>query len=465
MITGLRKTAFVAALFVAVWVAMLVWWKTTHHAPTAREWLLCGLVLPASLAICAAWLRQGLGQRPARAAAAPARAPASTADAAAQDGASQTGSALLLDSSVRLPTGATTADIDAAAREERPVALHAELQRPDGTGVFASTVESVSLDRFDTSLLSPGTHDTLQDEHWRALLLAADALDELRERHAVLSGAGADAPPLRLHLLMPERWQPVAATLAAWLDAHTAREAVAPGIVRAPLRMVADPVQAWAVVDELIQALHLQPSGDLHVVLAFDSTASQDAVDALDRAGRLFGRDRPNGVMPGEGACALLLGHPDAPHATPVPSIHRLVSARRASSADHGKAESATLGQLLATAGAHLSALRPDLTAPGFVTDADQRSSRRTEVVTVGEQTWGDAAAERSRHLGLANGASGAALALAALAVAADHATEEQQAVLAASVSDPLARGVMLVTPATTPGTAAPALQSGRVAA
>ncbi|HHT9068909.1 TPA: hypothetical protein ACT5CV_004530 [Burkholderia cenocepacia] len=465
MITRLRKTAFVAALFVAVWIAVFVWWKTTRHAPTARELLLCGLVLPAALAVCAAWLRRALGPHPALAAVAPPSSSASTDAAATQDPTSHTWSALLLDSSVRLPTGATTADIDAAAREERSVALHPELQRPDGTGVFASTVDSVSLDRLDTSLLAPDARETLQDEHWRGLLLAADALDELRERHAVLSGAAADAPPLRLHLLMPERWRPVAATLAAWLDAHAAREAVAPGIVRAQLRTVADPVHAWAVVDELIQALHLQPSGELHVVLAFDSTASQDAVDALDRAGRLYGRDRPNGMMPGEGACALLLGHPDTPHAMSVPSIHRLAAARRAISADHGKAEATTLEQMLAATRTRLSTLRPDLSAPGFVTDADQRSSRRTEVVTVSEQIWGDDAAERSRHLGLANGAGGAALALAALAVAADHATEEGQAVLAASVSDPLARGVMLVTPAMTVDTTASVPQSGTVAA
>ncbi|WP_423392090.1 hypothetical protein [Burkholderia sp. LMG 21824] len=465
MITGLRKTAFVAALFVAVWVAVFAWWKTSRHAPTTKELLLCGLVLPAALAVCAAWLRRGLGQRPALAAAVPPSAPASTDASAAQDPASHTWAALLLDSSVRLPTGATTADIDAAAREERSVALHPELRRPDGTGVFASTVDSVSLDRFDASLLAPDAREALQDEHWRGLLLAADALDELRERHAVLSCAGADAPPIRLHLLMPERWQPVAATLAAWLDAHAAREAVAPGIARAQLRTVADPVQAWAVVDELIQALHLQPSGDLHLVLAFDSTASRDAVDALDRAGRLYGRDRPNGMPPGEGACALLLGHPDAPHVTPVPSVHRLASARRAGSADHGKAESTTLGQLLAAVNTRLSTLRPELSASGFVTDADQRSSRRTEVVTVGEQLWGNTAAERSRHLGLANGTSGAALALAALAVAADRATEGGQAVFAASVSDPLVRGVMLVTPAMTVDTAAAAPQSGTVAA
>ncbi|AWV00636.1 hypothetical protein DM992_14785 [Burkholderia sp. JP2-270] len=465
MITGLRKTAFVAAIFVAVWAAVLIWWKMTRHAPTARELLLCGLVLPAALAICVAWMRRSLGQRPSIAAAAPATSLAPRDVPAAENSASLTWSALLLDSSLRLPMGATTAEIDAAAREERPVALHPELQRPDGTGVFASTVESVSLDRFDESLLVPGAQGTLEDEHWRGLLLAADALDELRERHAVLSGAGPDTPPLRLHLLIPERWQPVAATLAAWLDAHTAREAVAPGIVRAQLRTVADPVQAWAVVDELIQALHLQPSADLHVVLAFDSTASQDAVDALDRADRLYGRDRPNGLTPGEGACALLLAHPDASPATPVPSIHRLVSARRPASADHGKAESATLGQLLAAAGTRLSTLHPALSAPGLVTDADQRSSRRTEVVTVIEQTWGDDAAERSRHLGLANGASGAALALTVLAAAADRATEERQAMFAASVSDPLARGVMLVTPAITVDTAEPAPQSRMTAA
>ncbi|HIH2745993.1 hypothetical protein L3V59_07320 [Burkholderia aenigmatica] len=459
MITGLRGTAWIAAIFVAVWAAVLVWWKTTYHAPTARELLLCGLVLPAALAICAAWARRTFTPRTPAGAAAPAAALAPQAAPDAQDAASHTWTALVLDSSVRLPTGETTAEIDAVAREQRPIQLHPDLQRPDGTGVFASTVESVSLDRLDKRLLPPDAGETLKDEHWRGLLLAADALDELRERHAALSGAGADAAPLKLHLLMPGRWQPVASTLAAWLDAHTARAPIPPGIARVQLRTVDDPVQAWALVDELIQAVHLQPAGDLHIVLAFDSTASQDAVDALDRAGRFYGRDRPNGLTPGEGACALLLAHPDAPHATPVASVHRLTSARRPTSADHGKTESATLGQLLDAARARLTARYPDLSAPGLVSDADLRSSRRTEIVSVAEQAWGDDATERCRHLGLANGTSGTALALTALAVAADRATEDRQAVFAVSISDPLERGVMLVTPALPTEAAAPALQ------
>ncbi len=163
-------------------------------------------------------------------------------------------------------------DIDGAARDETVVGLHPALRRADGTGVFASGVASVSIDHFDERLLPPGADAALNDEHARALLLAADVLDELLERHAVLATDGASRPaePLRLHLLLPERWQPMAGALAAWLDTHVARERWMPGVERVQTRMVANPVQAWAVVDELIVSLHREPSNANQVVHACD---------------------------------------------------------------------------------------------------------------------------------------------------------------------------------------------------
>ncbi|MDI6020923.1 hypothetical protein QLQ97_27240, partial [Burkholderia pseudomallei] len=84
----------------------------------------------------------------------------------------------------------------------------------------------------------------------------------------------------------------------------------------------------------------------------------------------------------------------------------------------------------------------------GLVSDADQRGGSRTEIAAVAERNWPDDARERCRHLGVANGESGAALALGAIAVAGWRASEEQMPMLAASIADPVARGVMLVAPA-----------------
>ncbi|AOI47760.1 hypothetical protein [Burkholderia oklahomensis] len=451
----LSKTAFVAAVFVLVWIATIAYWKATYHPPSGTELLLYGIALPSLLSVGVAWGRKAVGQPRESQAAAPRgaapTAPAADAAQAANEKASRTWTIALLDSAVRLPTGATTAEIDDAARDETAVGLHPELRRPDGTGVFASGVASVSLDHFDEGLLPPGAGAALTDEHWRALLLAADTLDELLERHAVLSTGDANraAQPLKLHLLLPERWQPAAATLAAWLDAHVARERWTPGVERVQTRTIADPVQAWAVVDELIASLHHQPSAASHIVLACDSSLSETTVHALDNAGRLFGHNQPNGQVPGEGACALLLAHPASADAADAARIHRLVAARRPDSGDAtAKPSTDTLAQLLDAARAQTATPGLEMAGCGLVSDADQRSSRRTEIAGATGRTWPDDARERCRHLGITNGESGAALALGAIAVAGWRAIEEQQPTFAASIGDPVARGVMLVTPA-----------------
>lgn len=458
----LSKTALVAAVFVLVWIATIVYWKATYHPPSGTELLVYGIALPSLLAACVAWARKAVGRlREASAAASQAVAMAASAHGAhaahaahaapaADEAAQRRWTLALLDSSVRFPTGATTAEADDAARNETAVGLHPELRRPDGAGVFASGVASVSLDHFDESLLPPGTGAALNDEHWRALMLAADALDELLERHAVLSTGGASrvAEPLKLHLLLPERWQPVAATLAAWLDAHVARERWMPGVERVQTRMIADPVQAWTIVDELIVSLHHQPSDARHVVLACDSSLSDATVRALDDNGSLYGHNRPNGRVPGEGACALLLAHPASADATDAPRIHRLVAARSRAAGDAAaEPQSDTLAQLLDAARTQTASAELDLSGCGLVSDANQRGGSRTEIAAVVERTWPDDGRERCRHLGVANGESGAALALGALAVAGWRANEERQPTFAASIGDPAARGVMLVTP------------------
>ncbi|AOJ02201.1 hypothetical protein WS70_10480 [Burkholderia mayonis] len=430
-------------------------WKATYHPPSGTELLLYGIALPSLLSMGIAWGRKAVGRLRESQADAPretaSAAPAADASQAADEEARRTWTIALLDSAVRLPTGATTAEIDDAARDETAVGLHPELRRPDGTGVFASGVASVSLDRFDEGLLPPGAGAALNGEHWRALLLAADTLDELLERHAVLSMGDANraAEPLKLHLLLPERWQPVAATLAAWLDAHVARERWMPGVEHVQTRTITDPVQAWIVIDELIASRHHEPSAASHIVLACDSSLSETTVHALDNAGGLFGHNQPNGQVPSEGACALLLAHPVSADAADAARIHRLVAARRLDSGDAAaKPPADTLAQLLDAARVQTAASGLETADCGLVSDADQRSSRRAEIAGVTERTWPGDARGRCRHLGITNGESGAALALGVIAVAGWRAIDAQQPTFAASIGDPVARGVMLVTPA-----------------
>ncbi len=91
---------------------------------------------------------------------------------------------------------------------------------------------------------------------------------------------------------------------------------------------------------------------------------------------------------------------------------------------------------------------QPDMAPYGLVSDADQRNATRKEIVTLAERLWQDEAQARSHHLGLANGTSSPALALATLAVAAERVNATSQPILAALLGDTHARGAMLVVPA-----------------
>lgn len=438
---------FVLVNFIVVWTLLYFWWRSTWHQPSGRELLLCGIALPVALTIGLAVARQLSRQQPAAASMQPQSAAASTTHVISP-ASEQMLSAALIDSSVRMPAGATTEEMVAAAQEGRAVGLHPDLERPDGTGVFAASVASLSLNRFDAGLPPSHPTGTLRDEHRRALLLAADALDELLERHATQATSAPETKPLALHVLVPARWQREAATLSAWIDAHAGRERVSPGLARSQIHIVANPVQACAVVDDVIQALHLEEAAGLHVILAFDSCATQQAVDTLARAGQLYGHDRPDGQVPAEGACALLLASPDARLAAQAPRIYRLVATQQASKANEGTGEQTALDRALEAVRTQSAAQQPDAAPHGLVSDADQRNATRQEVVTLAERLWQDEAQARSHHLGLANGASGPALALATLAVAAEQASASHQPIVAALLGDPFARGAMLVTPA-----------------
>ncbi|MFD1559966.1 hypothetical protein ACFSHT_30710 [Paraburkholderia silviterrae] len=453
----LRTVLSIAAVFVAVWVVALLYWKTTWHVPSALDLLLYGLALPALLATGVVLARRALGPARPRPAAA-TRAADEPSTPAASEAAARQWTMALLDSSLRLPAGITPEEVGNAAREASVIGLHPELMRQDGVKIFASGIASLELDQFDESLLPDGTAHALHDEHRRALLLAAETLDELMERQAVeLGGVGENAPAsaareaasLKLHLLLPQRWQALAPTLAAWLDAHLARERWMPRMERVRLMCVADPVQALTALDDLTVALQQQPLATRHVLVALDSSLGQQTVDTLDNLGQLYEQKHPDGHVLGEGACALLLAHPAAATMVPAAHLHRLVTAQLAGPIEQpAQQRGETLAQLLDAAREQAALPGLEIASCALVSDADQRNSRRAEVTSVVEARWPETETDgRCLHLGFANGESHAVLALSAVAVAGAHSLGEQQPTFALSNADASARGVMLVSP------------------
>lgn len=443
---------FVLAVFVLVWLVVALRWKATSHVPGGGELVLAGVALPLLIVASVVWIRKGLGasHAPREAAAPAAPAPPETT----VDDVSTQWTMALFDSSLRLPAGTTPEETLSAAREGKSVGLHPDLQRRDSTRVFAGAVASVSTDDFDSRLLPPGSTADWSDEQRRALLLAAEAIDELMQRHTVTttplsSDPARAASRFNLHLLLPERWRSVAPALATWLDIYVERGRWNPGTEKVKIIFVANPAQALLALDALNIDIHQQDLPVRHIVLACDSSVSQDTVDALDASGQLHGQNHPGGHVLGEGACALLLGHP-LTGTSRASRIHRVVTSARPAPVDQpDQQQGDTVAHLLDRALVQSAIPGLEMTGCALISDADQRSTRRAEIVNAAQQTWPDSDIRiRCHHLGQANGESGAVLALSALAVAGAHARQEKQPTFVATVSDPVMRGVVLVSTA-----------------
>ncbi|USX08894.1 hypothetical protein [Paraburkholderia fungorum] len=456
-----RTAIWVVAAFIAVWLVMALYWKATYHVPGVKELILNGIGLPLLLVAGVAGIRKGF---------APADRPVSPPEPPSVDAPVKTASKdpslmwtmALLDASMRLPAGMNVEEVLALARDGKVVGLHPTLQRLDGAKVFAGSAASIWRDDLDDGLLTFEVAAGWNDEQRRAMLLAAETIDELMQRHATTpvtpSNDALDAapPPFKLHLLLPERWRTDASTLATWLDLHLERGHWRPGVEPAKVVFAAHPVEALAALDALNVELQQQRSPTRHIVLACDSSLSQQTVDALDGAGQLFAHNRPNGHVLGEGACALLLAQPVTASTSQVAQVHRLVAATRPTPVDQPEQQQGdTVAQLLQKALGQSSNAELAMTGCALVSDADQRSSRRAEITDAAQQAWPDSDIRlRCRHLGLANGCSGAVLALGTIAVAGAHSVQAQQPTFAVSISDPLARGALLVSLPASPDSA-----------
>ncbi|MFM0645439.1 hypothetical protein PQR14_14015 [Paraburkholderia bryophila] len=454
MRSPMSKAIWIAAAFLSVWLVVVLYWKATYHVPSIRELLLNGIGVPLLLIIGVVGIRKGLLAEPG---ATPSSAPL-TVDAPTETAGNDPSlmwTMALLDASMRLPAGMNPDEVLALAREGKVVGLHSKLQRLDGAKVFAGEAATIWRDNLDDGLLALEVTAAWNDEQRRAMLLAAETIDELMQRHAVTPvmpvASSNDAlhsePAFKLHLLLPERWRADASTLSAWLDLHLQRGHWRPGVEPAKVAFVAHPVEAFAVLDTLIVEIRQQRSATRHIVLACDSSLSQQTVDALDGAGQLFAHNRPDGHVLGEGACALLLSPPVAANASQTAQVHRLVAAERPPSVDQsGQQQGATIAQLLHKALGQSPNDGLAMTHCALVSDADQRSSQRSEIADAAQQAWPDSDIRiRCQHLGLANGNSGAVLALGTIAVAGAHCLDARQPTFAVSTSDPRTRGAFLV--------------------
>ncbi|QJE02038.1 hypothetical protein HH212_20105 [Massilia forsythiae] len=507
MASWLKNTVGTAGAFGASWGGAVWYWRAGNRMPDGAELALWLLVLPLAVLALAWGVRAARRRAAAAAAAATAAVPAGAAAAApmpAADAAPLPAGPAIVASALRTPHGDSAAALREALAAGVQPALDPELVDRQGYPVLSARVAGLDdgavRDAFASMAPAGGiaAGAALSDAQWRALALAGAAAAELAQvlgghphihggrggsksgaQHAGAAAAagpnaGPDAraaaplPLLHLHCLWGGAWSPAQRAAA---DAFIARQLVAGGWPAQRLAVAARASAAGTTAD--VPPAHA-PAGAAHddadlaailaplaahtgearlaLVLAGASMLGAASIDALAGAGALCGADTPQGMVPGEGAAALLLADPVqarllAPDADVLPVLRAFAGAPRDPALDASRRVDAAPLRALARQALQTARCAPQQVAM-LAADTDARSSRVMETMALAsnELPHLDPAADLAAT-GAACGACAPVPLLAALALAADAALEHAAPVLCLGNLDARHRTAAVVAP------------------
>lgn len=481
MAPWLKRFLTVVGVFALSWTAAILLWRATMRVPSTADLALGMLGLPVGL-LMACWA-VGKGVTLARnASAARAAAPAAATEPAAP-APSLPPPIDIVAAALRMPHGASPEALaQAMTRQRARLDLDQELTDGDGFPVLAGRVPEADADA-QRETMAPWlaaqdlAHLRFSEEQLRALAMATDVTAELALHAALHEPLAETVPPtlaetatsatqptpaaraaamqarlplLDLAVLLPQHWEaPLRAAAAEWL-LHVARQQGWPA-ERATLYALAGQGAFDTIITEAATPADRAGPPRLTLLLACDSSIGHDTVHDWAQRGLLFTAHNPQGLVPGEGAAALLLAAPRHAAALYGPSqvrLHGAAMAQRATSADEDqRGERQLLGALAAQAMQQAAVDSAGVTL--ISADTDTRSGRVDELMAaagavlpeldLGKQAWSVAAA---------CGHATAVPALAALALAHQHARDKQEYALCVSNLDPWRRYAALLGPA-----------------
>ena len=446
----LKRSLLVVGVFGLCWIGAVWYWRTTTRMPDTGDLALAMLVMPLTL-VTGYWLaRKTFGAGAAQAPAAAPGSPAQDAKTADAGGAAPAPEAALPwqplavgGTALRMPQGSSTAELAAAFAEgQARLDLDPELTDMHGFPLLAGRVAGVDLAALEEWLANQKPAPRAQaGQHLRAMALGGEVAAELAQQASSVNGEGV----LQLVPLVPSDWPEATQELALqWLK-HCAADAGWPEdrlALRRP-SATATPLAALRAVSALAGVAAPQPT--LSMLLAFDSSIDPDAVERLAVDGKLYGPRNPNGRMPAEGAAGILL----VPPADAEDDV-LLLALEAAAPGEDGRLPELAKAALAPADGA----------LPVYVAaDTDHRAVAMSELMQCVEAAAPELDTGAALAcIGAACGRTGAAAALAAVALAHQQALEGSGFALALANSDPTQRFALLVGPLPAPASKAPSL-------
>lgn len=445
----IRFVLVLIALLALCWGGAVLWWQSSPQVVTPSD-LLVGLVL-VPVGVC---LAAGLGWMVLRRIGSPTEAPVPVSTGQPEQPAHATvgvTGTLVLAAGVSTAGGeSASAVIEAIAAGDLAPAPEPDYLDFDGMPVRMARAAELSVEDVNDWLAHVGTDVIAPPAGFvRALALLTGAaspvlqqlvatMPEPASRHAA-----PRALPIVVRAVVPRAWNESMQSLATrWIE-HLIAQVWSEALPAVHLVAAVDStatlaeVRAWQADKAQIRNL---------LLLAFDSHIDEAVIERAAGEGRLFAHDKPEGLVPGEAAAALLLGRPETAHGWPT--LARLsipLNARRdAPPRMTGRSDTTVLESLLHAA---LEAGKTSADAvAAVVSEGDVRPTRAVEIAAAMNNVLPhlDPVAERV-GLGAALGDLGVAGTTLALALAATQTEQTQKPTLLAALADPLERGALLL--------------------
>lgn len=452
----LKRSLLVLGVFGVCWIAAVWYWRSTMRMPDTGDLALALVAVPLVL-LSTVWLaNKAFTARSADAGQAPAATPAQAAqDAATSPGGANAAAAGkpwqamgVAGAALRMPHGDSPAALAAAFAEGgAQLDLDPELTDMQGFPIMAGRVADIDLEPLQ-EWLADHPAPRIKPHQIRALALGGEIAAELAMEAAAQDSDGV----LQLLPLLPDDWPaPLRDVATDWLS-HCAVEAGWPR-ERLALRHLPHnghdvPVLSLpAALRDLAAQAGSATAPAFSMVLACDSTIDADAVEQLAINGKLFGARNQNGRMPSEGAAGVLLHAAPAGHE--LPGLLALASG----APDQPAPPLADLAQQAIADAQGKAAAAPSIDY--IAADTDHRVAAVADLMQCIEARA--PALDTNTALacvGSACGHSGAAGALAALALALQQAAESGGHALCLANANPRQPFALLVGPLPTPAQA-----------
>jgi hypothetical protein len=471
MRTLLKRLMWLGAIFLIVWIAVVLYWKSTTRLPSETDLLLYLGLLPLVIAGLA-WGGYKLATREPKPALPDQAAGKDKAAAdAARQGAEQekTWTMNIVAASVQSAAGSAAADVLAKLKKGPIEAeLDPELKNEDGFPVFSSRIADLDVsetqDTF-TQWLKNSTQPELiwSENQYRALHLASLSMRELASvvtQHADLvqylqlkeigrNQQKLDALlPLRLLLIWPQYWPATHQSAASdwvkdlvleqgWPDSRIIMQA-----------SKADAVNPIALLDHITVTSRRGQLPTIGIMLACQSGIDQEYVDALAAKSNLFSGKNTSGAVPGELAAGFIFAdHKNAKLLgdLPVSALHRASWAAREKSADEaGRVTATLLGDVVGLA---MESAQLDITKiKHVITDNDHKPSRQAELAEMLTAKFPDLDWNKDTYkMAQACGTTQHATTVAALCIAHQYVVDEKTSVMCASLHDAHLRAAVVM--------------------